>query len=568
MRRSNKRTARSQLLSLQKASYDLISEEILDRQTKESPEVKNYRRQYDREVKKYTKVSSKADLVAAVRETNIVYCGDFHTLKQAQRTPIKILRQVVKARPKISLGLEVVAKQQEGWANDFVLGKLSEREFLELIQYNERWGFPWANYRQLFDFAKVHRLHILGLNSTLGDHLPLTARDDLAADSILEATIRDADRLIFCLYGDLHIAGPHIPQRVDMRLAKHRIRRQSVTIFQNSDPIYWQLAKKGLEAQVDVVRIEKKRFCVLSAPPWTKWQSYLSWLEYQSSLLDDPEDPDYGQPPPKDYYHQVLVLAGRIAEFLGIKTPDLEHFSVFTSHDTMIIEEIRKYCLACHRNSFPLESLIRREIIENRSCFFPERSILFLNDLSEHRAAEKAGQLLASKLDPTGWVYGKAKSGKDIFYRQTLWEAIGYFSSKVINHKRKCDQYRDLERFLKEQEGKRLKGKLRDQREAIREVLTHHEYEVRRSKRGKVGGGPRKLFSLKTTQFFLAASYIGQILGERLFLRMIEEPVTNKEVRALYSPISPEANAGEKRYWSLMEFLGKPGKNQSKDDRF
>ncbi|HLG19919.1 MAG TPA: ChaN family lipoprotein [Bdellovibrionota bacterium] len=557
-------TARQQLLRLQKATFARLEEDFQAGFRRESRHLRSYRRQYEKEVRNFRRVSTKAELIDDVARADIVYCGDYHTLRQAQRTAIKILRAVGDRRKPTFLGLEVVPQNGEKSANDFVRGRIDEETFLEAIAYEKKWGFPWSHYRQLFDFARERKLRILGLNSPEGDSIPLNARDDLAADLIVGVTLCVPEALIFCLYGDLHLADAHIPERVRIRLKSQNASRNMLTIFQNSEPIYWELAERGLSDTVDVVEVAADKYCVLSAAPWVKWQSYQSWLEDQSELLSEG-----GEEAVPDYYHQVLERAEKIARFLGVRPSELEHFSVYTATDADVASELEKYCIECGRKDFPVEDLVRAEILENRSIYLPERSILYLNDLSENRAAEKAAQLVASKLQSTPAVFGPASSPSEIFYRAIIWEAIGFFGSKILNPKRKCDQYRDFERFLIRTRKRKLRGRLRDQREAAIAVLAHRAFELKRVRTGRTSGIPRKIFRLSPAQLFLAASAIGQIFADRLYYGMVTDLVSMNDVRELFSPLPNGAGAASERYWALVKRL--PSRRmsaQSKEDRF
>jgi len=537
--------------------YHRLRREIESHQRHESREIRIYRKRYDREVRKYRKISSKTLLIQAVENADIVYCGDYHTLRQAQRLPIKILAPLVDQGRQVTLALEMVPKSMESVSNDFVRKRIDEKRFLKKIRYEERWGFSWNNYKQLFEFAQAHNVRVIGLSSDINDRLPLEARDDLAADFVVEATISQPENIVFAFFGDLHIAEQHIPSRVKMRLDRYGLKRSTLSIFQNSEPIYWELARKNLEASVDVVEISKNKFCVLNAPPWIKLQSYRSWLEDQTNLLDEGET--YS-----DYYHQVLDLAVRISQVLHLMPKELDHFSVLTAHDTHMISLLDKY--------EGRKNLLQSEIVENRSCFFADRSILYLNDLSENRAAEKAGQLIAVKIDEKDlatWEYWRAKDGRELFYRLLLWEAIGFLSSKMVNLKRKCDHYRDFQKKLLFWSGAKLDDDEKDEKRMLKEIIQHRSYELRRLKTGKTRGVPKKLFKLAPRYFFLAASSIGKILANRMYIAFVKKEIELSLLQLLFSPIPKSENA-EGRYWEILAQIRQHvlKAHESKEDRF
>ncbi len=566
MKSSPELSARHQLLELQKATFARLQEDLRAHRQRGSVELKTYQRRYDREVRKFRRLSSKTELTEQVNASSLVYCGDFHTLRQAQRTPIKILRSITGKRKEITLGLELLPAEMQPVSDAFLKGSVDEETFLRRIGYQDRWGFPWNHYRQLYDFARDAGIRIIGLNSEFGDRIPLEARDDLAADIIVRETIRSPEALIFVLYGDLHIAESNIPRRVSLRLERQNVFRKYLILFQNSESIYWELAEKGLADEIDVVHISRNKFCILSAAPWVKWQSYQSWLEDQSELLDieggDTKAVD-------DYYHQVLALGQQIAGFLKVDPPHLDQFSILTAADVKIIKEIRDYCRASHQRDVPIEEIIRSEIIYNRAAYFPEPSILYLSDLSENRAAEKAAQLLAAKLSPGEWLYRPKDDRREVFYRLVLWEAIGFMGSKIVNPKRKCDQYKDFEHFLIYSERKKLSARLSDRRAVSAAILAHYLYEGQRMKREEKAKVPRRVYSLPPRRFFAVASSIGQILAHRLYSEMVADRVSLKEIRALFLSPGSDKDGARKRYFDFVTPLRSPRvAHESKEDRF
>jgi hypothetical protein len=300
-----------------------------------------------------------------------------------------------------------------------------------------------------------------------------------------------------------------------------------------------------------------------------KWQSYQSWLDDQSYLLDEAPDSSDETDLSPDYYHDILDLAERIGRFLELHPSDLEQFTVLTAKDTRIIEELNKYCEVCERHDPFFSAVIRSEIVENGSCLFPERSILYLSDISENRAAEKAAQLLVAKLEPGFSLFGEQTDRREIFYRLVLWEAIAYFGSKIINPKRKCDRYRDFERLLIALRRQRLRGRLREQKVVALHVLAHRAYELQRGAGDSKRGSPRRLYRLPARTFFRTASALGQILADRFYYMMMTDQVSKTGLRELFRPFEQGKHYGSERYWQLAKIVRREHSSRvSKEDRF
>ena len=154
--------------------------------------------------------------------------------------------------------------------------------------------FPWMNYCPLLELAHRRGYGLLALNSfakkgsRASDIKELRRREQVAARTIVKARRLNPGTLFYVIFGDLHLASEFLPAAVLSewtKLGRHRhcepspLQLRTITIFLNAERTYFQLARRGLENAVDVVRFSKDRFCVISSPPWVQWQSYLLFLD-------------------------------------------------------------------------------------------------------------------------------------------------------------------------------------------------------------------------------------------------------------------------------------------------
>ncbi len=545
-------STKKSVIELQKESFQELKDEIIEQRKHEALSITKYRKIYLDEVSNYAEISSKAELFKDIDDAQIVYCGDFHTLKRSQYSAIKILRFLKEQGRKVYLGLELVPTNFESIANDFVENEISEKDFLEEIKYDRIWGFPWANYQPLFELAKQLNIPILGLNLVDGGYQSLSDRDQVAAERMVDCLHKQPDAVILCLYGDLHIAQKHIPQKVENLIKKRKMKKiKTVSVFQNSDEIYWKLLESNQAHKVDVVKLSSHAYCILSSTPWIKWQSYQSWVEESNNLLEEKEEETFGYYELPDFFHDILKFAEDILGFLKEDLPTLEDFEVYTAFDTKVTDKIDQYFESVeHAPKKAIQKILETEMIENRSILIPDQSVIYLLDFSQNRAAEKSSQWVATKLTDQLCVYGKDFDERELFYRIILWEAIGYFGSKIINPKRKCDQYKDFERLLERVKGKRMTAKGRAEKIVAQEVLKHREFEQMKLESKENIQPPRKIFNLKPKLFFLSAQSLGQILGDQLYSKVVADKVSLKVVQKLFTSLTLQ-NPAQKVYWEL-----------------
>lgn len=488
-------------IRIRKDLYLQMARQVRHRLGEDAPELAQYRRLYDKEFTKKWVPSSKEVLWEQIEKAQIVMVGDFHALHQSQKAQLRILRHLPKGRKTI-LAVEFFEAADQDKVNKYMSGKLSEREFLKAIQWQSQWGFPWEHYRPLMRWAQKHKVEVRGLNKTYKRRTATTlkSRDVFAGQKIAEIVKHHPQHLVFVVYGDLHLAGPHIPREIAKSLGTGIVKKV-LRIFQNSEHIYFQLLSKELESSTDVVRLGANAFCLMSVPPWVKWQNYLMYLEqtYDKGLAVEGDDDDDDFEEILEYTDHVGRYVKIISEELGL-TISMADLSVYTAQDRSFWYQLRE--------KFAEEDLkwIEAMIADGMSFYLPEIKAAYLARATVNHAAALAMRYVHAQASGVRRTLTKAPED----FLGLIWnEGIAYFGSKIINHKRKTDTIADIKASLAsrgpEGLGKEAMQLALAQKMHELMVITgvvHHRLQAR----------PRKKWS-----YLLAANLLGGMLGERLF---------------------------------------------------
>jgi len=400
------------------------------------------------------------------------------------------------------LALEAFSASDQKWLDAFASGHINEQALQERTCWQERWGFPWENYAPLLLLARDQKMKIVGINvgARGRQRHSLHRRDRFSAEIICHWQSRFPKHLIYAIVGDLHLARTHLPKAVE-QLAKRQGRRlRTVTVLQNSEHLYFRLARLGREHQVEVLCAARNRFCVLSSPPWVKWQSYLMYLEstYDRELSADR----------LELTDHVAKFAIFIAHELGLQT-DLTALAVYSPEQGHAISKWRQSLPVGRRHL--LDHLLRAD----RSFYFVEKGILYLSRLSINHAATLAGQYLHGQLCDRQrdlWEYPND-------FLPAIWvEAVGFFCSKLINHRRKAEGLKDLKIKL---ESSDPKGRGQS---SLKLALEQRLREVR-------GRGPHKSIRPRRKESYLeAAQILGAMLGERMYRGYSQKKISASEI--------------------------------------
>ena len=97
-----------------------------------SPGLIRYQKEYERELAKPWKVSSRDQLLASLQAARVVWLGDFHALQQSQKAQLRILK-ALPVSGKVLLGLECIEARHQQHLDRYCQGKLTDREFLKAV---------------------------------------------------------------------------------------------------------------------------------------------------------------------------------------------------------------------------------------------------------------------------------------------------------------------------------------------------------------------------------------------------------------------------------------------------
>ena len=383
-------------------------------------------------------ISNKDDLFEAISKSKLIFLGDFHTFDQSSKNLERILKTFFEPNNDIILGVEFVHVKNQIYIENFLSGVITEREFLESINYRESWRFPWTHYKVFFDLAKENNFKIIGLN-TEG---PIEKRDYEAAHVINKILSKKPNQKFFVLFGELHILPNRLP-KITKEIAK--INYQHVIVHQNIEDIYWRIYDRddSLASKSLIIKFDKNEYSLQNSPPWIKYESMIYWYE---NLCDDPEFDLHEyiiETGMKSFdgniYENFYFLCKKLNETLELNLCDeeLEDFNIF-DHQSLenILWRIQESALRDEDKDF-YEVLIHKGELFHLPC----TNTYYCPSYSINRISILAGfhvfSLIQNKASPP-------TNLKNLLTYYCFAHYVGYFSSKIFNPFRKCDLYLDL----------------------------------------------------------------------------------------------------------------------------
>lgn len=104
------------------------------------------------------------EVAARLDRARLLLIGETHTSLEAHRVQLQVLQALQRRGRPLAIGLEMLPASAQAALDDWVDGRLSDDEFLERSRWYEHWGYDWRYYRDLFAFARDHRIPMHGIN--------------------------------------------------------------------------------------------------------------------------------------------------------------------------------------------------------------------------------------------------------------------------------------------------------------------------------------------------------------------------------------------------------------------
>ena len=424
--------SKEEITNIQKTLYKNLKKRAISYEGPPSKELLAYRIAQRKISNRDFSVSNSEELFKKIGASDIIYLGDIHTLDQNSKNLERIFRFLKSSNEKFAFGLEFVLRSQQQKIDNYLKNHITEFEFLDSINYEKSWKFPWKHYKKIFYFSKKYKIPILGLNS----QGTLKERDLEAAKLIANFKKNNPSYKILVLFGELHIIPSKIPMIVSSLYSDSL---DHLIIHQNLDDIFWKI--KTLDHSI--IKFNENEYSLQVSPPWIKYESMINWWE---NIINDPEYDLHEyilergvESLSSEAGEKLLFFAKTINNTLelGIKIEELANFNILSLKNLKtLLSKIKKF-----KN--PEFEKFLKELITNGIFFkLPFSFDYYCPNYSSNKLAGISGVHLRSILINN---YFPEKSKTDTFLHFLGNFLASYISVKVFNPYKKCDLYCEIE---------------------------------------------------------------------------------------------------------------------------
>lgn len=508
----------------------------------------SYIKDFIYEFSTYDRICTTAEVLDRAARSDIVFFGDYHPLEESQEWVMLLMTELVARGRKVVLAMEMLYVQQQEQLDRWMKGMLSEGEFLEQIDYRTEWGFDWDSFKRIFELAKDPFIPIFGIDAEPRDHLRyVRQRDRMIANRIKNIRRFFPGYLILVMIGESHLASDHLPAEIE-KACDEKLER--TIIIQNMDEIYWSLLREGME-HIDAVRIDEGKYCIFSASPMVKYQSYRriidKWVEGEGA----------------DSFVPVLEeMVGYIISFLiGPK----KSFNVtIDGNDFESLDDIfpEIHCRQTYKSfasflrSLKMSQLAVVSVTESLRrygvSYVPGLNMFLILKYSSSAAAMEASRFVLSAMGGRmGKWRGRRKSVEERFYEFVLEETLSYVGAKIVDSTIDCTR---MDPLLKVIDGRGIVRdsvpgfSLAETRAMVRMLAYHFRRDRSRAGIARVTEPLRAILRLGIKKRQLIIRALGHTLGEAIYEAHYAGRVSKEEIRGLFERRADRPGEAKRKY--------------------
>ncbi|HVN23799.1 MAG TPA: ChaN family lipoprotein [Syntrophorhabdales bacterium] len=98
-------------------------------------------------------------------QKKIVYVGEAHDHFADHLVELEIIKGMHRSGPPVAIGMEMFPKSAQPALDDYVAGRIDERQFLKQSRYFTGWGFDYKLYRPILNYARAQGIPVVALNA-------------------------------------------------------------------------------------------------------------------------------------------------------------------------------------------------------------------------------------------------------------------------------------------------------------------------------------------------------------------------------------------------------------------
>jgi uncharacterized iron-regulated protein len=103
-------------------------------------------------------------LIEQMADKRVLFIGEVHDSVEHHQNQLRIIQSMYARYPDIAIGTEYFQQPFQSFLDDYVAGRIDEKEMLKKTEYYKRWKIDYRMLRPIFEFSREKHIPILALN--------------------------------------------------------------------------------------------------------------------------------------------------------------------------------------------------------------------------------------------------------------------------------------------------------------------------------------------------------------------------------------------------------------------
>ncbi|MCX5717883.1 MAG: ChaN family lipoprotein, partial [Nitrospirae bacterium] len=104
------------------------------------------------------------DVINSVSNKKVIYTGEQHDQFAHHNIQLQVIKGLYSRNKRLAIGMEMFQRPFQGALDDYIAGRISEKEFLKKSEYFKRWAYDYNLYKPILDFAREEKIPVVALN--------------------------------------------------------------------------------------------------------------------------------------------------------------------------------------------------------------------------------------------------------------------------------------------------------------------------------------------------------------------------------------------------------------------
>ena len=103
-------------------------------------------------------------IMPTLAKRRVVFVGETHDQYAHHLMQLEIIKRLHALHPDLAVGMEYFQQPFQKYLDDYIAGRIDEKEMLRRTEYFKRWRYDYRLYRPILTYARENGIHLVALN--------------------------------------------------------------------------------------------------------------------------------------------------------------------------------------------------------------------------------------------------------------------------------------------------------------------------------------------------------------------------------------------------------------------